>query len=171
MRTPADILTTLNALSDEDRRWIIGRLPAQSKSRLLAGSSEDLAPEQSPAAARTSPTTGAELALDTLSRVDAQTLARVLKHEPVWLIAALVYAREWPWRAQLLQELPPATRAEVERSSQVAGSFTPHLMDTLARLAQARTDERMGVRGTSRFEALVARLGASRAKKRLTLHL
>lgn len=167
MKTPVDILSKLSALSEADLAWIIGRLSVQSKSRLLAVTSSESA---APVPARPAQTTSSE-SLDALARMDASTLARVLKHEPAWLLSALVFWLDWPWRSKFMDTLPSVTRNEVERLHSSGQAFTHRLIETLASVVLTRVANQVGPHPISKFEALIARLGTSRAKKRLALHL
>ena len=123
----SEILRTLHGLAVEDRAWIIARLPARAKARLL-----DVAEPQ---------VTQAD---DELPRdIDAARLAAVLAEEPSWIGAAV-------------------------RGGSV---LTPHAKQTLVRLVLARVGRGEAEPARSRFQSLLARLSASRTRKRLTIHL
>jgi len=166
MNASTDVLQTLNQLSAADRNWIIERLPAQSKTRLLAISS----PRQ-PAAAPAPVAAGATTsdAQQLLRHADPTTLANLLQREPPWLASALLQSHAWPWREALLAALPPGVRAEVERGSQTA--YATRLTDTLLGIIAARMEVHAPAPPVSKFEILVEKLAAARSRKRWSINL
>jgi hypothetical protein len=138
-----DILRTLHGLAVEDRAWIIARLPTRAKAQLLAMSPEDDTPDEV-----------AELETPQEQReaipadIDAGRLALVLAEEPAW-IAAVVRGSTEPWVAAL----------------------TPHTRQTVIRSVLARVGCGEPAPTRSRFQSLLARLSASRSRKRLTIRL
>jgi hypothetical protein len=68
-----DILRTLHGLAVEDRAWILARLPARAKGRLLDVPAPQVAQSDD------------ELPRD----IDAARLAAVLAEEPSWIAAAV----------------------------------------------------------------------------------
>jgi hypothetical protein len=171
MNAPREVLRTLHRLTAEDRNWIVARLPAALKVRLLG--SEKAAERASPAAeavpVRSAPTPDRD-AQDPLASADPKTLAGLLKDEPAWIVAALVCARRTSWGPQLLDSLPAVQRADVARL-QTGCVFAPALIEELQRRLAARLTGGPAARSASKFEALVERIGASRSRKRIGIHL
>ena len=77
------------------------------------------------------------------SDIDAARLAAVLAEEPSWIAAAV----------------------------RGGAGLTAHAKQTLIRLVVARVGCGEATPARSRFQSLVARLSASRSRKRLTIHL
>ena len=127
----SDILQTLHGLAAEDRAWIIERLPARAKARLLHQKEPEPEPEP--------PRAEEELPSD----IDADRLAAVLADEPAWLAAGV----------------------------RGGTGLTARARQTLIRLVLARVGHSEVPPARSRFQTLLARLGASRSRKRMTIHL
>jgi hypothetical protein len=168
-----DILGRLQDLSEEDRAWVVARLPAQAKEKLRderSGAARKDAMRSSVAVRKQKETVASEVALDLLARAEPQSLAAVLEHEPVWITAALIQIRDWPWTVQLLEALSPLVRTQVMDAQRAARTCTPLMAATLARLVASRIAHSTLPRA-SKFETLVERVRAARSKKRLSLHL
>jgi hypothetical protein len=153
---PADALSLLQGLTDEDRAWIVARLPT---------------PAKSPAsdAGRLQPATTGEPA-DVLEKVEPRTLLAVLKDEPAWITAALLQAHAWTWSAQLLDALPAVLHADVATLERAKVRFAPEVAQTVRRLVAARIATGQREDRPSKFEALLDRLSASRVRKRMVFH-
>jgi hypothetical protein len=174
MKNHADVIALLGTLSDSDRTWIIGKLPAHAKSRLLAAGADrnstvSAAPKTPSLKEVVEPTNRASF--DALARAQFAQIVQVLRGEPAWLIAVLLSAHEWTWQAELLTALSPAVRSDVAHVQRSAGAFSAHLVDTLMRLIAERVSGGTLSHRPSRFESLVERVRASRSKRRLSLHL
>jgi hypothetical protein len=96
------LLARLARLDAQDRAWLLGELPADMRRELLAELNDDENHAPPPRAAR-----GWE-------SLDAQRVAEVLEHEPVWLISGATRAADLRWRERLLQHLSSRRRHEVE---------------------------------------------------------
>jgi hypothetical protein len=158
-----DILRTLHGLAAEDRAWIIERLPARAKAQLLAMHPDEKdTPEE-------------EVHLEQPERipadVDAVRLVAVLADEPLWIAAVVLEGSTEPWVAAVLERLPVGMRADVRSMLSAVRALTSHAKETLIRSVLARVGCGEAEPTRSRFQALLARLSASRSKKRLTIHL
>jgi len=148
-------LELLARLSASDRHWIVERLSATAKSRLVAKPEAGAGAAQSPAA----PQFAAAKDIERLNGADPERIWDVLRAEPCWLACAVLRANDWPWSKQLLQAMPPATRAEVFRLQRRGTTLSQPAMSALLK----RLAERVGTSGgssepPSRFEAVLARL-------------
>jgi hypothetical protein len=159
MSTVDEVLSTLNGLSEADRTWILGRLSSKEKARLL-----DKAPIVSPrpeAPARSD----SSAALDAF---DVAAVAEVLRHEPRWVSAALLFARDDAWSRALLKALPASLCADVEKLLRGGGTYTRALVDAVEEQALAHLTSGETVRSPSRFESLIQRFASARAMKRVS---
>jgi hypothetical protein len=160
-----EILQKLHGLAAEDRAWIVARLPTRAKAQLLAMSSDGETPEVTPM----------EVAHAEEERIpadiDVGRLAAVLAEEPYWVAAVLLEGSGEPWVAAVLERLPAGVRAGIATAQRGAQTFTPHAKQTLIRTVLARVGCGEPAPARSRFQSLLARLSASRSRKRLTIHL
>lgn len=166
MSNVADILQRLHALGAEDRTWILGKLPAPTKSLLLAAASgkpSSVAP--APAAASASDASSLPTTLA------ATQVAAALKEEPAWLAAALLEGADDSWVADVVHRLPAVLRSDIAAFRRTGCTLTPPARQTLMRLFLAKLGPASPAPVPSRFHALLERLSASRSRKRLTLHL
>jgi hypothetical protein len=169
MNAERDVIVKLGQLSESDRSWILSRLPASARSRLLSVEpsvdvSATLEDGKKPAAS--SPAEDEVLAQ--LHRADPGAIAEVLHREPTYLTAAFVMTSNWPWRAEFLNLLPPAQRAEIAATASMI-ELTPAMSQALSRAIAARLEHSSPTpqRALSRFEALVEQIGAARSRRRL----
>jgi len=87
-------LLLLGRLDESDRRWILEHLPAAAKARLVNGAGHD--------------DLGSPVA-----RAGADRIVEILHAEPAWLIHAVLSAKDWPWKAEVLERLPATLRLDV----------------------------------------------------------
>ena len=151
-----DILRTLHGLAAEDRAWIIARLPARAKARLLG---------EKPQADASVP------AASVPTDIDASRLAAVLAEEPSWIAAAVLDGAAEPWAAAVLECLPAGMRADIASVQRIGCPLTPHAKQLVIRTLLARVGCGVSTPARSGFQQLLARLSASRSRKRLTIHL
>jgi hypothetical protein len=169
-KAPADALSLLQGLTDEDRAWIVARLPTPAKSQLLQPEQpRNARPSRQEAASeaqRPEPAITGE-PTDGLEKVEPKTLLAVLKDEPAWITAALLQAHAWTWSTQLLDALPAVLHADVATLERAKIRFAPEVAQVVRRLVAARIAA--GLRGErpSKFEALLDRVSASRLRKRM----
>lgn len=165
---PVNVLQTLHGLTAEDRAWIIARLPARAKARLLAPTANEREShdrEQLPAHLAKTDT------LNLPPDVDAGSLATMLKAEPAWIAAALLQECEESLKAAVLERLPAVLRADISDIQRAGCKLTPLATQTLLRLLLTRIGHAKGGSPPSKFHSLLERLSASRSRKRLTIHL
>jgi hypothetical protein len=170
MKSPRDVLTRLSSLAEKDRVWILARLPADAKARLLEGRRAVPPPEPS---SPPTPLPGAnELEARSprrlLSEVDAARVCHALRTEPAWVLAAILKVQVWPWQAKLLASLSESTRLEVQRL--VSVTYTTQMLDSIVRLAQQKVADCGAPSRNSRFARLAAKLSAARARKRWSVY-
>jgi hypothetical protein len=103
----------LHGLNEEDQRWVLARLEAPQR-ELLDGMLGELvrlnfprdeALHLQPAAA---PQPG-----DRLRQAQAGQMAAVLAGEPLWMLAAVLAAGDWPWREAYCAGLDGMRRARL----------------------------------------------------------
>lgn len=159
------ILQTLGKLGTEDRAWVIARLPARAKAQLLKMSPNEPAPRVAEAAAPQQPSE--RMPAD----IDVGRLAAVLMEEPSWIAATLLEGSVEPWVTAVLDRLPATMRADIAENQRAASALTPHAKQALLRTALKRVGRGERAPAPSRFQSLLARVSASRTRKRLTIHL
>lgn len=174
MNRHEELLGRLQQLGSQDRSWIMQQLTERERAQLLSkletpriapAITNEKVPEAAPA------TVASEIkrpdGIKALSRVDPRIVAALLRHEPAWLGAIVLAGQDESWNKAVLDALPASQRSEVERSR--SQSFGDELMQSAVRqvLAHCQAD----VAATSAFDRLVEKIGASRSKRRLTLHL
>jgi len=151
-------LELLARLSPSDRHWIVERLSATAKSRLVAAPDpgvEVAQPAQSPAV----PQFAAAKDVERLNGADPERIWGVLRSEPCWMVCAVLRANDWPWRRRVLQAMPPGTRAEISRLERRGTTLSRPAMDALLKhLAERVGAPQGGYVPPSRFESLLARL-------------
>ena len=157
-----DILQTLHGLAAEDRAWIIARLPARAKAQLLGEKAQ----------VDEKPQTDARVPTDIVPNdVDASRLAAVLAEEPSWIVAVVLDGAAEPWAAAVLERRQTGMRADIATVQRTGCSLTPHARQVLIRTVLARVGCGASTPVRSGFQQLLARLSASRSRKRLTIHL
>jgi len=162
-----DILRTLHGLAAEDRAWIIARLPTRAKAQLLALTPDD---DASHLIKDEVPEQHEDEGLP--AGVDAGRLATVLAEEPAWIAAAVLEGSTEAWAAAVTERLPTGMRADIRSTHSGARTLTQHAKQTLIRAVLARVGCGEPAQApSSKFQSLLARLSASRSRKRLTIHL
>lgn len=178
MKPHAELLGRLQQLNSQDRSWIMQQLSERERAQLLATlEAPDAAQEVAPpvdaeiAKAKHQPAAPSDPKrpdpFKALSKVDPRVVAALLKHEPVWLGAIVLATPDENWGRAILDALPAPQRPEMERMR--SHSFGDALVQSVARQVLARCQAE--VVPPSAFDRLVERIGASRSKRRLTLHL
>jgi hypothetical protein len=158
-------LSTLNALAPEDRAWILQRLPAIAREKLL-GTQLKSAPAS---AAQNLHKTTASAPAAALLDASGAAMAHLLSTEPTWFLVALLRANEWIWQEDFLAHLPTPVRLEVERGLAVIAPMTPALLDAVVAAAHARTTLPPPQVSTPPFESLLDRIAAARSRRRWSL--
>ncbi|HJV47718.1 MAG TPA: hypothetical protein VJ549_00455, partial [Geothrix sp.] len=132
LHEPRKAALLLHAMSPQDQRWILGRLPVSQanglqelldeldglgipRDRLLLDEVVAMPPRLMPLGALTlEGKAGQEDALiQALAGADPGLLVSVLGGEPAGLIAQVLEICDWPWREGFLRQLPAAPREEV----------------------------------------------------------
>lgn len=168
MKSAAEVLEQLGSLAEADRAWILAQLSPGAKARLLEEPQPSAtAPFVAPSAVPVDADQISPRML--LARVDAERAAHAFATEPAWVLAALLAAEEWPWRAALIARLADPVRMELERLERT--TFTVHLLDIVLRVAVQKVSGCEPPRRDSRFSKLVTKFSASRTRRRLSLHL
>lgn len=146
VRSAEEVLETVGRLSAEDRRWILNHLPPQARTRL---------------AALTSATPRADEAVATLRTCPSGRIVAALGGEPAWVIHSVVFARDWPWRKEVLQRLPATLRVEVSGLERTRARLAPAAGEFLLRALAQRVGTGAGEENAieSRFESLLRRFG------------
>jgi hypothetical protein len=117
MRTTEDAVRMLGGLSEEDRRWILEKLPVAARMR-LADAADD--PQVDEITSR-EPVLGSVPMEDfewdrnvaELSAANPSSLAQTLHGEPAWIVDAVLHAANWPWNHVVRKSLPVGMRAEL----------------------------------------------------------
>jgi hypothetical protein len=117
--TPRNSIDRLSRLEAGDRVWILGQLSAREKAALMDKVCADTPAEGH---ARIIPITTAspsagDSAIERLRAATAAGVARALRAEPAWLIAAVLSIEHWPWHGEFLQQLPTGLRSDVAQLS------------------------------------------------------
>jgi len=115
---------SLHSLSEPDRHWVLEALGQEQQAALrpLLRELEELGIPREPelAGAFAAPAGGEGRmgagALHALDSCGVRALAAILRAEPPGLAATLLASRSWPWRDQLLSELPAGMAADIERA-------------------------------------------------------
>lgn len=106
----------LASLGDTDRAWMLERLAEPQRARvatLLDELREMRVPFDRELVKQLAPQPEAPHGLHAF---DAQAVLGALEDEPDWLVALVLRARAWPWRAGLLQRLPAERRSRIGRA-------------------------------------------------------
>ena len=173
MKPQATLLGRLQQLNARDRGWIMQQLSERERSQLLATlETPEPAPEVVTAKVQEmrpapQPDTKKNEAARTLSRVEPRAMATLLRGEPAWIAAIVIQGQDDHWSKEVLEALPALQRSEVEKAR--AQTFGDELMQAVVRQVLARCQG--DVATVSAFARLVERIGASRSRRRLTLHL
>lgn len=148
VRSAEEVLETLGRLSAEDRHWILSQLPPQARTRLAALTNGNGTPR-------------AEEAVATLRTCPSGRIVAALGGEPAWVVHSVVFAREWPWRKEVLQRLPATLRVEVSALERARTRLAPAAGKFLLRALAQRVDTGAGEESAidSRFESLLRRFG------------
>jgi hypothetical protein len=163
---------TLHALGGADRQWVLNALSGEQQAALgpLLQELEELGIPREPELARTLLPEDAHEdrhAVGTLQSLDAagvRRLAALLCAEPPRMAAALLASQPWPWRDQLLAELPPGFARAVDRTAAGvtdAGSLQAAVVAELAPCVW----EAANPRTPSLWQAMRRRLRAMRGRR------
>jgi hypothetical protein len=138
---------TLANLHELDRAWLMGRLDASERARLapLVGELRSLGLAVDPQALRQAVEGKADGRVEA-PRDEARALAsaapravfEALEREPDWLIALVLRARAWPWRAELLALLGAERRMRVERLARTTLEVRPRMMQSVLSALEER---------------------------------
>jgi hypothetical protein len=179
-----DLIARLGTLSSADRDWLLEALSPTAREQLLRLTRGELARADGCESSSTLPQPEAAVPLDAsdmaleprspaalvahLQAASVSVLAEILGTEPIWLTAALLRIREWPWRTQLLQRLPHVAMCLCPPLDAPKVALSEHFTRALLERIAARVD------GTpepviNRFEVLVQKLAARR--RRASWHL
>ena len=102
--TRDELIARLGQLDAGDRGWLLGELPQALRRELVQILSGDESVISPPSPARAA---GWEA-------LDAERVADLLEHEPVWLVSAALRATEARWREHVLAAWPPRRRHEID---------------------------------------------------------
>ncbi len=173
MKTDPTLLSRLQQLNATDRGWVMQQLSEVERAQLLATLEAAEQPvevvsmnvrEVRPVAPSDNrKNEGAK----SLSRVEPRIMAALLRHEPAWIAALVLQSQDASWSRELLDAMPALQRSEVERIR--SQTFGAELVQAVTKQVLARCQG--DVAAVSAFDRLVERIGASRSKRRLTLHL
>ena len=137
VRGVEDALLLLGRLTEFDRSWILERLPPAVKARLAQGAGKD------------DPETR-------LIGADVTTLVALLRGEPAWLVHAVLSAKDWPWKLDVVDGLPAALRNEVAGLSRRGlKAAKPAVEFLLATLSERLEEPRFAAARDWRFDSLV----------------
>jgi len=146
----------LHALGPQDREWVLGRLPAADRSRVLPLLAEldameirfdlegaGLAAAGHPATRAESPAapTGAASSPSAQSIIrdaSAADVLRILSEEPAWLVRAVFALDAWPWLAPVQRALAGDGLRWPSPAPRGAPSLPPGLSAALLGLLAAR---------------------------------
>jgi Mg/Co/Ni transporter MgtE len=142
----------VHAMRELDRAWLLSQLRSEERAQLapllaelreLGISADRAILEQAIGATcgpdgRQQPADAQAEAMAALRGADPRKLARLLRNEPVLLVAKLLRITDWPWRAAVLQKLGSVTRRKVEqalrdRDEQPGEALQNHLVAALVR--------------------------------------
>jgi hypothetical protein len=170
--TPRSSIDRLSRLEAGDRVWILGQLSAREKAALMDKVCADT-PAGNPARHTpitiTAPPPVGDSAMERLRHATSGAVARALRAEPAWLIAAVLSIDVWPWRSEFLQQLPAGLRSEIAQSLGNAKRPTDAVCDALVRLAIGRIEGERRPPRRSLVRSLLHRLEVVLVNKRLTL--
>lgn len=130
----------LHAMAPADRAWMLEALPAAERDELQGllaelealgiASDPTLIADATASTARSAPAQRAPMSdeemLHALDGAQQSAMIRLVRAEPVGLIAAWLRVADWPWSEGLLNALEPGHRRRVEAAlSAAASSSTP----------------------------------------------
>jgi hypothetical protein len=136
---------TLAALRDEDRDWMLARLPREERRAMrrlvrevaalgITIDAQTLRELTEPAAGPP----GGAASERRLHSARAAELHGLLESEPEALIAAVLRAGAWPWRRDLLESLGPERRRRVEAARDPALEVRPRALQAACDAIEAR---------------------------------
>jgi len=146
----------LSGLRDADRDWILARLPSGTQSGIaplleeLRAMRIRLEPEDV-AQLLEAPRKDAETvrAVPTLELASPRMVLEVLEAESDWLVAVVLRARAWPWRAGFLELLDAERRKRVRATLRQALPERPKVLNA----ALAAIEERLRSMAAELWEA------------------
>jgi hypothetical protein len=137
----------LHAMSEADREWVLQGLPSAQQDAVqpLLQELEELGiPREPDLAGAFAGSPGPDAVagrLQLLGAAGVHRLASLLALEPPRLTAVLLAGGDWPWREQLLRELPPTAARQVQRLVPTAASAGRLQHAVVAELAQRLAEE------------------------------
>jgi hypothetical protein len=175
MRTQADMLMRLAQLDAVDRRWVVRNLPGDARARLLQIAQPPQtaidAPERAGNNETPTPSGASDSYIDAIARASAASIADALRSEPLWIAAVVLKAGPWAWQSAATSALGERFMNELGRAPYGA-DFTSALTESVLRHLAARIESGAATsEPVSRFETLLAKLSAARAKRRLALRI
>jgi len=139
MTSADEVVQLLGRLGDDDRRWILERLPTAAKTR-LAECMDGTRPQRSNPASVTPPPDERfewNRAVARLAQASPAQVAGALEREPAWLVGALLSAASWPWQREVARGLPAGLRVELASLDREHAGLSPPATEFLVReLAQ-----------------------------------
>jgi hypothetical protein len=135
-----EALRVLGRLAESDRRWILERLPAAARSQLSGVAENGAAGAPSDAVTRGAAAVndGSDDAVERLSTASVGRLVEILHTEPDWLVHAVLAARDWRWRKEVLQRLPASLRLDVARMQRSGVTLAGPATNLLLRMLSAQ---------------------------------
>jgi hypothetical protein len=127
----------LASLGVEDRAWMLERLPEPPRARVAALLDElremrvpfdrELAKQLAPEPVKEQPAKEQR----SLDSADVLAVLTALEREPDWLVALVLRARPWPWRAAFLQGIGSERELNIKRALPVAVAVRPKFLAAL----------------------------------------
>jgi hypothetical protein len=154
------ILRKLSELAPADRQWVLGRLPAEHKRKLL-----DAQDSSSVEAKRSVEVADSFVIID---RASAQTIHNLLATEPAWFSAAVIGSNAWSWRDEYFRLLSEVDRRDLQISLQSSSSLTDAMKGALIEAVASRVQTAFASSPSQepRFESMLQKLAAKRSRRR-----
>jgi hypothetical protein len=131
----------LASLGDADRAWMLERLPEPQRAR-IAPLLDELREMHVPFDRELLK----QVAQESPDPTDTGALLPVLEQEPDWLIALILRARAWPWRAEFLQRIGVERQISIQRALPGRLELRPKLVAALLAALETRAREQPGER-------------------------
>ena len=138
----------LAGLADEDRAWILERLPEASRLRvadLLAELRKKGVAFDEQLLAELEPPRPEERRAG-LGTASAREVLDALEGEPDWIVASLLRSGPWPWRGELLRLVPAERAARIEAASRALAAPAARAVEALLAAAEQRVTEALAWR-------------------------
>jgi non-ribosomal peptide synthetase component F len=160
MSSVQSVLRRLAQLTPEDRQWVLGRLPAEHKRKLLEAQNSNSVEKKRAVDVANS------VAL--IDRASAQTMHALLATEPVWFAAAVLGGGDWLWRDEYFRHLSPVERHELQLTLQQSNSMTDAMKSALIEAIASRLHTAVVTPKPQegRFESMLQKLAAKRSLRR-----